>query len=63
MASKGAEQLSNNNAASLASLSHELRTALTSIIGWAQLLRAQRLDEVLKSQALEIIEHNARAHS
>ncbi len=43
----------------LATLSHELRTPLSSILGWAQLLRAQMLDDDETAEALEIIERNA----
>jgi signal transduction histidine kinase/DNA-binding response OmpR family regulator len=43
----------------LATLSHELRTPLSSVLGWAQLLRAQMLDGDETAEALEIIERNA----
>lgn len=45
----------------LAILSHELRSPLNAILGWAQLLRSRpNLDEAKKTQALETIERNAR---
>ncbi|HEX8723254.1 MAG TPA: PAS domain S-box protein [Pyrinomonadaceae bacterium] len=47
----------------LATVSHELRTPLTAILGWAQMLRAKRLDEKSTANALETIERNARAQS
>lgn len=47
----------------LATVSHELRTPLTPILGWARLLRAGRLDEKSREQAVESIERNARAQA
>ena len=44
----------------LATVSHELRTPLNAIMGWAEMLRADRLDDELKPQAHEIIVRNAR---
>jgi signal transduction histidine kinase len=45
----------------LATLSHELRTPLNSILGWATLLRSQKLDPSITDRALESIERNAKA--
>jgi signal transduction histidine kinase len=45
----------------LATLSHELRTPLNSILGWATLLRNQKLDSSVTNRALESIERNAKA--
>jgi PAS domain S-box-containing protein len=47
----------------LATLSHELRTPLNAILGWTQILRAKRLDEVTTSRAFEAIERNAKAQA
>lgn len=45
----------------LAILSHELRSPLNAILGWAQLLLTRpNLDETKKAQAIETIERNAR---
>ncbi|WNZ48329.1 ATP-binding protein [Leptolyngbya boryana CZ1] len=44
----------------LAVLSHELRTPLNPILGWAQMLKTQRLDTTKAAQALETIERNAK---
>src|SRR5579883_1012499 len=45
----------------LAILSHELRSPLNAILGWAQLLRSRKLNEYKMVQALETIERHARA--
>jgi PAS domain S-box-containing protein len=45
----------------LATLSHELRTPLTAILGWATLLKTDKLDEQVAMRAVEVIERNARA--
>ncbi|MFN6484425.1 MULTISPECIES: ATP-binding protein [unclassified Nostoc] len=44
----------------LAIVSHELRTPLNSMLGWVQLIRNRKLNEVTTSNALEIIERNAK---
>ncbi|BAY24554.1 two-component hybrid sensor and regulator [Calothrix sp. NIES-2100] len=44
----------------LAILSHELRSPLNAILGWAQLLRSRNLNETQASRGLETIERNAR---
>ncbi|MDX2215092.1 MAG: ATP-binding protein [Oculatellaceae cyanobacterium bins.114] len=44
----------------LAVLSHELRSPLNPILGWAQLLRTRTFDEAATARALETIERNAR---
>ncbi|MCI0663577.1 MAG: PAS domain S-box protein [Acidobacteria bacterium] len=44
----------------LATVSHELRAPLNSILGWVSLLRFKKLDKTSISKALEIIERNAR---
>lgn len=40
-------------------LSHELRSPLNPILGWAQLLRSHTLNEQQIAHGLEVIEHNA----
>ncbi|MBD2773770.1 PAS domain S-box protein [Iningainema tapete] len=47
----------------LAILSHELRSPLNAILGWAQLLRSRKLDEKKTAQAIETIERNAKAQT
>lgn len=45
----------------LATLSHELRTPMACILGWASLLQSNDCDAETKNQALATIERNARA--
>lgn len=47
----------------LATVSHELRTPLNAILGWAHMLRANRLDQITQSRALETIERNAKSQA
>ena len=47
----------------LATMSHELKTPLNALIGYAQLLRAKQLPEELVDRALESIERNAKAQA
>jgi PAS domain S-box-containing protein len=47
----------------LATLSHELRSPLNSILGWAELLNGKRLDEEQSARALEAISRSARAQN
>jgi signal transduction histidine kinase len=47
----------------LAVLSHELRSPLTAIIGWATLLNKGLADSSLTTQALEVIERLARSQA
>jgi two-component system CheB/CheR fusion protein len=42
----------------LALLSHELRTPLSAMLGWAHLLRSEKLDRDQSAHAVEIIERN-----
>lgn len=44
----------------LAVVSHELRSPLNPILGWAKLLRTRQLDEQKTTHALEVIERNAQ---
>ena len=45
----------------LATLSHELRTPLNAILGWAKILRMERVDEQDRNEGLAAIERNAVA--
>jgi signal transduction histidine kinase len=45
----------------LATLSHELKTPLTTVLTWAQLLKHRSFEESQIKRAAEIIERNARA--
>nr|WP_275994145.1 PAS domain S-box protein [Argonema antarcticum] len=44
----------------LAVLSHELRSPLNPILGWAKLLRTRKFDEETTARAIETIERNAK---
>jgi PAS domain S-box-containing protein len=44
----------------LAVVSHELRSPLNPILGWAKLLRSHQLDQQKTEHALEVIERNAQ---
>jgi PAS domain S-box-containing protein len=46
----------------LALISHELRKPLTSLLGWARLLRAGQLGEVATARAVTTIERSAKSH-
>ncbi|TAF03965.1 MAG: PAS domain S-box protein, partial [Nostocales cyanobacterium] len=45
----------------LATLSHELRTPLNAMLGWTQLLKSRKFDEITTAKALETIDRNSRA--
>jgi PAS domain S-box-containing protein len=47
----------------LATLSHELRTPTTGILGWVRLLKTGRLDDVQVQQALGALDRGARAQA
>ena len=47
----------------LATVSHELRTPLNAILGWAHMLRTNKLDQITQSRALETIERNAKSQA
>jgi two-component system, chemotaxis family, CheB/CheR fusion protein len=47
----------------LSTLSHELRNPLTAMIGWAHLLRTNKLDKAKTARGLETIERCAQAQS
>lgn len=59
-ARKAAESANRIKDEFLAVLSHELRSPLNPILGWAKMLRTKRLDASKTDQALETIERNAR---
>jgi signal transduction histidine kinase/ActR/RegA family two-component response regulator len=45
----------------LATVSHEVRTPLNAVLGWARLLKSRQLDEERSAHAFETIERNATA--
>ena len=47
----------------LANLSHELRTPLNAIVGWAGMLRNNKLGSEESRRAIEIIDRNAKAQT
>ena len=47
----------------LASVSHDLRTPLSAILGWTQLVRSQPEDRSLQERAMQVIERSAHAQS
>jgi two-component system CheB/CheR fusion protein len=47
----------------LATVSHELRSPLNSILGWSKMLGGKRLDEEQSARALEVIYNSARAQN
>ncbi|QLE57072.1 PAS domain-containing protein [Nostoc sp. TCL26-01] len=47
----------------VAMVSHDLRSPLNAILGWAQLLRNRQFDEATFNRALETIERNAQSQS
>ncbi|MFP5264764.1 MAG: ATP-binding protein [Blastocatellia bacterium] len=47
----------------LATLSHELRTPMTALLGWTQMLRRSGLERQHLDYALDAIERNAKAQS
>lgn len=47
----------------LAMATHELRSPLNAILGWASILRTRDLDKAMTQHALEIIEQSARTQS
>ncbi len=47
----------------LATLSHELRTPMNAVLGWARVLRSTSADDPTRERGLESIERNARAQA
>jgi signal transduction histidine kinase len=47
----------------LATVSHELRSPLNSILGWSKMLSDKRLDEAKSTRALEVIYRSARTQN
>ena len=47
----------------LSILSHEIRTPLNAILGWIQVMRNKRVDEVTMARAMEAVERNAKAQA
>ncbi|GEM_PF-3246345 len=58
-----AEEASRAKDAFLAMLSHELRTPMTSILGWASMLNSGGLDDSLKATAVQVIEQSAKTQA
>jgi len=62
-ARKEAEAANRSKDEFLATVSHELRTPLTAVVGWAHMLRFDRLDAETTAHAVEVIERNAKAQA
>ncbi|MBE9010584.1 PAS domain-containing protein, partial [Pseudanabaenaceae cyanobacterium LEGE 13415] len=58
-----AETANQNKDEFLAVVTHELKTPLNAILGWAKLLRTRNLDSESVDRALETIERNAESQS
>lgn len=62
-AREAAEHANRTKDEFLAVLSHELRSPLNPILGWAKLLRSGQLNEQRTQHALEVIERNAQVQA
>jgi len=60
LARQSAEEANRTKDEFLAMLSHELRNPLSSILGWATILKAGQIPVERASHAFEVIERNAR---
>lgn len=60
---KEAESLNRAKDEFLATLSHELRTPMTSILGWTALLAATTLDETTRKEGMATIHRSAQAQA
>lgn len=60
---QAAEQANRAKDAFLATLSHELRTPMTSILGWIQILRMGATDDLSLEEGLRVIEKSARVQA
>jgi two-component system, chemotaxis family, CheB/CheR fusion protein len=58
-----AEKVSRLKDEFLATVSHELRSPLNSILGWARMLSENRLDQKKSARAFEVIYRNAHAQN
>jgi PAS domain S-box-containing protein len=58
-----AEEANRTKDEFLATISHELRTPMTAIVGWSRLLLSGQLKPELQQRAYETIDRNARAQA
>ena len=62
-ARRQAEEANRTKDEFLATISHELRTPMTAIVGWSRLLLSGQLRAELQQQAFETIDRNARSQA